>query len=327
MLRLSLLLLWLVLAPAAHAQCEGQNLLDSLPAETRAALAAQSAAQPYAAGNLWQATRGAERLILVGTYHLADPRHEALLARLTPHLEAAETLLVEAGPAEENALRERMAADPGTMMGDATGGLADQLGPADWQRLQEALLQRGIPSSLSARLRPWFVSMLLAIPPCAMPLAALNGGLDRQLVALAQARGITITALEPYDTALKLFDTLPADEQIVMIRNALAVEDRAADLLRTTADAYFAGQSRLIWDLNRLLADQLPGADPARNAADFATMEQALMVTRNQNWLPVLEAAAARGPALAAFGALHLSGENGVLALLERAGFTLTPLP
>jgi uncharacterized protein YbaP (TraB family) len=40
----------------------------------------------------------------------------------------------------------------------------------------------------------------------------------------------------------------------------------------------------------------------------------------------VLEAALADGPALAAFGALHLSGPDGVLALLERAGFTVERL-
>jgi hypothetical protein len=33
------------------------------------------------------------------------------------------------------------------------------------------------------------------------------------------------------------------------------------------------------------------------------------------------------GPVFAAFGALHLSGDQGVLALLQSAGFTITALP
>ena len=33
-----------------------------------------------------------------------------------------------------------------------------------------------------------------------------------------------------------------------------------------------------------------------------------------------------QGPVFAAFGALHLSGKDGVLALLEREGFTLERL-
>jgi len=322
-----ILLCLLLAAPVVQAQCAGQNILESLPPQALADLAAQSEARPYSKGNFWRATRRDQILILAGTYHLGDPRHDTTLARLQPYLDTATTLLVEAGPAEEAALRDRMAADPGTMMGDASGGLADQLGPDDWARLSSALLQRGIPSSLSARLRPWFVSMMLSIPPCALPLAAQNAGLDRRLIKQAQTRSIRITALEPYDTALNLFDGLTAEQQLTMIRTALAVEDRAADMLRTTSDAYFAGESRLIWDLNRLLTDQLPGADPVRNAIEFAALEQTLITARNQSWLPILEGAAENGPALAAFGALHLSGENGVLALLDRAGFTLTPLP
>ena len=53
----------------------------------------------------------------------------------------------------------------------------------------------------------------------------------------------------------------------------------------------------------------------------------ALMVQRNQDWIPVLTRAAADGPVLAAFGALHLSGDQGVLALLQAEGFTLERLP
>jgi uncharacterized protein YbaP (TraB family) len=56
-------------------------------------------------------------------------------------------------------------------------------------------------------------------------------------------------------------------------------------------------------------------------------MEDALMVQRNQAWIPVLTRAAADGPVLAAFGALHLSGDQGVLALLQAEGFTLERLP
>ena len=50
------------------------------------------------------------------------------------------------------------------------------------------------------------------------------------------------------------------------------------------------------------------------------------MKARNRAWLPVLTQAASEGPAFAAFGALHLSGEEGVLNLLKAEGFDLQPL-
>jgi uncharacterized protein len=50
------------------------------------------------------------------------------------------------------------------------------------------------------------------------------------------------------------------------------------------------------------------------------------MTTRNRAWIPVLVTAATEAPVVAAFGALHLSGQDGVLALLEAEGFTLQRL-
>ena len=46
------------------------------------------------------------------------------------------------------------------------------------------------------------------------------------------------------------------------------------------------------------------------------------MNARNRAWIPVIEAAA-EGPVLAAFGALHLSGKDGVLTCCKAEGFTL----
>jgi uncharacterized protein YbaP (TraB family) len=60
---------------------------------------------------------------------------------------------------------------------------------------------------------------------------------------------------------------------------------------------------------------------------EFAAMEDSLMIRRNRAWIPVLTRAAAKGPVLAAFGALHLSGAEGVLALLQAEGWTLERLP
>ncbi len=40
----------------------------------------------------------------------------------------------------------------------------------------------------------------------------------------------------------------------------------------------------------------------------------------------MIETALAHGPAVVAVGALHLPGQDGVLALLERRGFRVEPL-
>lgn len=323
---LRLVLLFLCLAPMAFAQCVGENLIAALPAAEQKSLYEKAHSKPFATGNFWQATRGADVVYVAGTYHLGDPRHEPLVARLLPHLLQSKTLMVEAGPKEEAALQAKLASNPSAMMDVAGAGLEATLPAAEWAALTDALLQRGIPSSIAEKLRPWFVSMMLSIPPCALQLAATGGGLDKRLIDAATENGIDVAALEPFDTALGLFDGLTMDEQVLMIRNALQVEPQSEDFLTTTADAYFAGESRLIWEFSHHIALGIPGADVDKTNADFAQAEQALMNDRNQSWIPEIETALQRGPVFAAFGALHLSGDEGVLTLLEAQGFAISPL-
>lgn len=61
-------------------------------------------------------------------------------------------------------------------------------------------------------------------------------------------------------------------------------------------------------------------------ARELALVDRAMIASRNASWIPVPEAQAAHGPILAAFGALHLSGETGVLNLLAQRGWHLSPL-
>jgi uncharacterized protein YbaP (TraB family) len=221
-----------------------------------------------------------------------------------------------------------MARDPSLMLAPQDQPtLVEVLPPAEWEALAQAMRDRGVPPFMAARFRHWYVSMLLAVPPCAMSPAIAEGGLDRRLIGAAEAAGVPVRALEPWDTALRIFDGMPQDAQVSMIRSTLALEDRAEDHMTTLSAAYFAEDSRMIWEFLRDLSYGLPGMSRGEVDAEFAAMEEALMSARNRAWIPVIEEAAARGPVLAAFGSLHLSGQDGVLALLERGGWALERLP
>ena len=315
------------LTTPALATCEGQNLIAALAPEVQASLRAEAEKQPFAIGNFWLATKGAEEITLVGTYHFDDPRHAASLKGLAPALAKAKVLLVEAGPKEQDSLKARMADDPALIVNTDGPTLAEVLKPEDWQHLRAAASARGVPSFMVAKFRPWYVSVLLAMPPCSMDLAAMPEGLDAQLITAATARGLPVQALEPYDTLFSIFGGMSQAEQIDMITSALALEERSADMAVTLADAYFAEEGRLIWEFSKLQTLQQPGFTPERVTREFAVMEKLMMNDRNHAWIPVIKAASTKGPILVAFGALHLSGEQGVLKLLQEDGYTITRLP
>lgn len=321
-------LIFLLPATLARAECEGTNLLTTMEEGERRTLLAAADAVPYPRGNLWRAVRGDEVVHLVGTYHLDDPRHAEVMARLTPLLDEAATILVEAGPKEEAALMADLARDPSLMVLTEGPTLREALPEEEWDLLAEAMRARGVPPFMVSKFRPWYVSMLLALPACGMEAMTQSlGGLDGMIIAHAEATGIPLLALESHDTVFKQFAAMSFEDQLGMITSALALEPVSADYSVTLADAYFDQEARLIWELTRRMSLQVPGVPPEQVEEDFAQMEQMLMTDRNRAWIPVIEAAATKGPVVAAFGALHLSGETGVLYLLEQAGFRLERLP
>lgn len=307
----------------AGADCAGKNLLEAMDAGERAAVLQNAHAVPFAQGNFWRATRNGQDITLIGTYHMDDPRHDETLARLGPDLDRATTLLVEAGPDEMAALKDRIGREPDLMVITNGPTLAEQFPAEVWEKLSDAMRLRGVPPFMAAKMQPWYLSMILSIPPCALQEMGEDRGLDALIVAVATARGLPIAALEPYDTIFDIFDAMPAEDQLSMITAALALEDQSEDMSVTMADSYFAEEPRLIWELSRAQALKLEGYSPERVAHEFDIMEDAMMTRRNRAWIPVLTEAAAKGPVLAAFGALHLSGPEGVLALLAAEGFTL----
>ena len=317
-----------VLAAPAFAQCSGANLFDEMTPDRQAEIRAMAAAHPYPDGNFWIASRGDQRMTILGTYHFDDPRHAPALEAAAPLIADASALLVEAGPEEEKALMKAMGDDP-SLMFITTGPTLLEMLPADtWKRLSQALEARGIPGLFAAKFQPWYATMVLAIPPCAMAAATAQQpkGLDGMLIDTALALEVPVRALEPHDTIFQIFGSLSAQQEIDMIESSLVMESRSEDFSATLADLYFNGESRLIWEMMRVISYDMPGYTPEAVDAEMAVMEDVLMEKRNRAWIPVIEQAALEGPLVVAFGALHLSGDAGVLNLLEQQGWALEPV-
>lgn len=329
MLRALLLALLLALAHGAPAvaqtapDCQGQDLLAALTPAERQALTGDA---PFASGNFWRATRGTTTLTIAGTYHLNDPRFDALVPKLLPYLDASSLLLVEAGPDDEKALKDDMIAHPEHLIITTGPTLPEALSPADWQTLTQALKAQGIPAFLASKFQPWYVAVLLGMPVCHIT-ANLQQGLDKRLMDAAEARHIPIRGLEPWDTAIRVFDGMSQADQLAMLHMTLATRGNPADLSTTLANAYFAGKHQLIWNWSRQQALAVPGGTPAERAAEFTRMEQGLLTGRTRGWIAPILADTAGKTAFIAVGAGHLGGKAGLLELLQQQGFAISRLP
>lgn len=326
--RLSTFVAALFLAGPAAALCQGRDLLAHLPSMQRAALDRAVANAPFASGNHWRASKPGSTINVIGTFHLHDRRMDARAAGLELVVRAADSVYVEATDAEMQQLQREIGRNPDLLFiprSDAT--LREALPEDEWQRLAAEMRARNIPPFMAAKFRPWYVTMLLSMPPCVMEeMLARREGLDRLIMDAAEAAAVPIEPLESFDTVFRIFSDMSQAEQIDMVRTTLALADQAEDMFATMTEAYFAQEHRRIWEFSRLQALAAPDADPAEMAADFAFMEAKLLTGRNRAWMDIILPAAEGRHIVVAVGAAHLSGPEGVLQFLAEAGYRLERL-
>lgn len=325
--RVLLLFCFVLLTQPVLAACAGQDLRTTLTPAEQEMLQADIADAAFPEGNHWRATRGDQTLHLIGTMHLADPRLDAPVDRLRDIIAGADLLLLEMTDEDEAALQQRLSTDPSLLLLPDTT-LPELLSEEDWAKMSAALSARGMPPFMASRFQPWYVSVLLAVPPCAASPDLAAGGMDAQLEAIARDAGVPRAALEDVETIFSAFADQPRETQIEMMLSSLVDASVSEDLFATLLASYFDETHAEGWAVSAILAERYSPVDPTIAADIFDTMEQELLIDRNRAWIPVLlDAAEANSQVVAAFGAAHLPGENGVLALLAAEGFTLERLP
>jgi uncharacterized protein YbaP (TraB family) len=261
--------------------------------------------------------------------HIYDPRLRAIRDRVHPLVKSADLLLVEATAQEEAEMQASLAANPDMIFITEGPTLPEQLDETTWQAVAEAARARQIPPFLAAKMRPWYLTLTLAIPPCAMPdMIAGVRGLDHMIMADAKDAGVPLQALEPWTTLIDVMRAGSADDQRDMLHFATVAPEIQSEMFVAMLDSYFSGDIAEVWEASRLASNYIPGMDTAKAESLFQITEDLLLRDRNQRWLPVIEAAATQHDAIVvAVGAAHLPGDTGVLNLLAQSGWTITALP
>lgn len=325
-LRILFALVFNFLAAASWAACSGTDLRASLDEAQRSEIAARLDGVPYAQGNHWIARRGARQLNLIGTLHLTDPRMEALTARLAPVIRAADLLLVEATLEDQAKLKNDLASKPELIL--LTGpSLIDRLPPETWQTLADALQARGMPPFMAAKFQPWFLNLMLSLPPCAMREMTQGGkGLDQRLMELAATADVPTAALESSDTLFMLMGQGSFDEQLEALELSILPVALVEDASATMINQYFEEQTVEALETSRVITRAAALMDPDEFDQQFDGFMDAMSKSRNLAWIEVIEAAEQPRIVIAA-GAFHLGGEFGLLNLLAQRGYTLERAP
>jgi len=269
-----------------------------------------AAAQRFDRGLLWRVEGGGPQPNhLFGTLHLADPRVTTLPQPVTKALADARSLTVEVGldPAGLLALASRMVYLDGR---DLPGAVGAEL----YEKAASLTGKLGLPEPAVRLFKPWALALFLSVPP-----QNPEEVLDVVLARTARAQGKPVHELETLEEQVAIFDGMSEGDQIMLLRRAITDYEQMPRLLGRIVEAWLA---RDLAGMRRIGEEAAGGGPEARRL--YETFSRRLLTERNVRMAARMQARLKEGGAFVAVGALHLHGENGVLAELERRGWRVT---
>ena len=293
------LLLWSCLIRADQAT---QN--DCRPLE----LAANQSSEPldYADALLWEISKnGHVPSYIFGTMHVSDPRVTELPQPVSEKLQNADVFVMEALPEPEEAMvfSQMMFFNDGTT-------IKEYVDDALFNQMAEILVQYQLPSEAVTFIKPWAAFLIMNYP-------AENGvPLDLQLLNTAQQNGAELKGLETLTEQGIIFSSMDFETQMRLLLDTVCNYHTMNDDFEIMKSYYVKK------DLQGLVSYSNKYSFSEEKV--YVDLVKKLLPDRNVVMAERMQAILEKGDAFIAIGAMHLPGDDGVLALLANKGYKIT---
>lgn len=313
-------------AAAKPGDCRGVNLMEEFKTTDPAlaqAIETEAEKSKNADAILWRIEKeGIAPSYLFGTVHLTDERVTMLTPATKQALDDSSTIVLEIADLSPIAMSKAIAGAAKLAIYQDGESLKSKLSAENFKKAQETVIRAGMPGATAQVFKPWVISMLLASSECERRKVKAGGKvLDMQLADLGKKTGKSVVGLETLDGQIAVMASIPADDQLNILRAGLAFADRSDDLVETLLHFYLSRNLGATWPFQIALARKA-----GLKAESFDAFNTKLIVERNRKMrdaaLPLIE----RGSAFVAIGALHLPGPSGLVALLRQAGYRVTAI-
>lgn len=263
----------------------------------------------------WKVTaRGGGAVYLVGSVHLLSKDFYPLNAAIESAYKDSDLLV------EEVDLAEML--DPGSQLGFLSRGMLPSTTPLDkvispttYALVVKRAGDMGLPVEPFKLLKPWMVALMLVQGEWQKAGFDPELGLDKHFYDQARADGKKTQGLETAEYQISRLDDMPMDQQERLLSESLKDLDSEKANMSRLVESWRTGDAASV---ERIVLSELK-QEPA--------LYQRLLVERNRNWLPQIEALFARPRhAMVVVGAAHLVGPDGLLAMLKAKGYTVEQL-
>jgi uncharacterized protein YbaP (TraB family) len=172
-------------------------------------------------------------------------------------------------------------------------------------------IEKSVFNAKYSRLKPLAISMTMI----RLSLGEKVRFYDIELLKLAKKNKLKTYSLETIEREAQALNAYPIQDQLIALTHSLDNFAALKEEFRKLMADYPKGALEEIFQYTLHPIEQNP-----QFIEEFYTK-------RNQEWLIKIKKMMASNPSFIAVGVSHLEGEKGLLELLKKEGYTLTPLP
>ena len=273
-----------------------------------------------AAGNeghpvtLWRIAGATNSVYLLGSIHLLREQDHPLPGVIDKAYDDADVIVMEIDMDDVDPVYTQAAFNRAGVLQDGTT-LQDLMGEEAFTAASEAAAAIDIPLDMLAKSEPWLAAITVEL----MLLYRIGFdpalGVEMTMTQRAAADGKPIEGLETFDEQLAFLDSLPIDAQREMLLQVLSEGAAMSESIGDLIEAWHHGDTATLEDA--LLS----------SAVGLDELNEVLVNSRNRRWAETISTwLDDQQDYLIVVGALHLVGEQGVPALLEKRGFGIHQL-
>jgi uncharacterized protein YbaP (TraB family) len=273
---------------------------------------------------VWRVTNAQAPFYLVGSVHALGQKDYPLPCPYELALKDAKRLLFEFDPNRAPEFKKKFAAAGKYPRGQ---NIRSKIDPKLLAWLRENIsavdISHNPPKKFPGRVaafdtgagyKPWWIAQHLVDPRNSSKMSTSHG-LDDYLVSRARKMGKEIGGLESVDEHVAVLGGLSDRDSEILLRGALGRSDTGPAEFNRMRDAWRNGDTATLWAVD------------ARSRKEAPWIAARLVDERNVKWIPRIEAELKTGkPTAIVAGALHFSGPNSVVALLQKRGYKIEQL-
>jgi len=259
---------------------------------------------------LWEVKGKHNTVYLLGSVHMLKPGDSAIPAEAL-HAYAQSTKLVMELDLNAVGTEDALAGEAQLAVLPEGQTLKDALGSELYAKFTSHASDVGLDPEFVDHFQPWFAAVMLEQYELSKAGFDPASGVDMQFAGRAQTDGKEVIGLETVDEQLSIFASMSAAQQREYVRSML---DESSTDVKETDKIVSAWQNGDSAKLEQLLRE---------GSKDSPELYRRLTIDRNRKWLPRIEQMLHENENyLVIVGALHLIGNDGVIDLLQRDGYT-----